>query len=403
MTYDVSRVRAQYPALADGRAWLDGAAGTQVPEDVIAAMADAMRAGVANQGGVFPAARRADAIVDAARVAVADLLNAPDPDCVVLGPSMSALTYRFAGALGSTWAPGDEIVVTEADHDANVRPWVQAAQRAGATVRFAPLDLQCGALPTDHVTGLLSGRTRLVAVTAASNLTGAAPDVETITTAARRVGALSYVDGVHHCPHVPVDVTALGADLYVTSAHKWAGPHLAAVVAADPAVVAVVDPERPAPAPATGPARFEQGTNPFPALAGLVAAVDHWAGLVPAEGGRRSRLVVSRSAAAEHGRALGERLWKGLGEMAHVHRYGPEVPRTPIASFRIAGTAPADVVVGLDRAGVNAWSGYAYAWEAAGALGVRDDGGLIRLNVNHYSEEWEVDRALEVVAACGGG
>ncbi|MHA6795102.1 cysteine desulfurase-like protein [Pseudonocardia bannensis] len=399
MTYDVSRVRARYPALADGRAWLDGAAGTQVPEAVIEAMADVMRAGVANQGGVFPASRRADAIVDAARVAVADLLNVPDPDGVVLGPTMNALTYRFAAALGATWTPGDEIVVTEADHDANVRPWVQAAHRSGATVRVAPIDPHTGALPTDHVTGLINDHTRLVAVTAASNLTGARPDVPAIAAAAHRVGALSYVDGVHHCPHVPVDVTTLGADLYVTSAHKWAGPHVAAVVAAAPAVVAAIDPERPAPAPATGPARFEQGTNPFPALAGLVATVEHWAGLVPGEGGRRARLSASRAAAAEHGRVLGERLWKGLGRMMHVRRYGPEAPRTPIASFRIAGRTPAEVVAELDRADVNAWSGYAYAWEAAGALRVRDDGGLVRLSVNHYTDEWEVDRALEAVAA----
>lgn len=400
MLYDVARVRAQYPALADGRAWLDGAAGTQVPEPVIAAMAGVMRGGVANQGGVFPAARRADAIVDEARRALADLVNAPDPDGVVLGPSMSALTYRFVGALGPTWRPGDEVVVTEADHDSNVRPWVQAAARAGATVRMARLDAATGSLPTEHVTGLLSDRTRVVAVTAASNLTGACPDIPAIAAAARRVGALSVVDGVHHCPHVPVDVTALGADLYLTSAHKWAGPHLGAVVAADPAVLAGIDPQRPAPAPPAGPARFEQGTNPFPALAGVVAAVEHWADLAEAGGDRRARLAVTRVTAADHGRALGERLWAGLGGMAHVRRYGPDADRTPIASFRVAGVGPAEVVAALDRAGVNAWAGHAYAWEAARALGVRDDGGLVRLSVNHYSQRWEVDRALEVVAAC---
>ncbi|GJF03972.1 aminotransferase class V-fold PLP-dependent enzyme [Pseudonocardia sp. D17] len=393
---DVTRLRAHYPALGDGRAWLDGAAGTQVPESVIEAVASTMRAGVANQGGVFPAARRADALVDAARRAFAAFAGAPDPDGVILGPTATALLARLAAALEPTWGPGDEIVVTEADHEADVAPWARAAARAGATLRTARLRAD-GALPTDAVTALIGPRTRLVAVTAASNLTGARVDVAAVAAAGRAVGALSVVDGVHHAAYTPVDVCALGADLYATSAHKWAGPHVAALVAADPAVVAAIDPPRPAGAPASGPARFEQGTNPFPALAGVVAAVEHWAGMLP--GGDDPH--AGQRAAAAHTAALGSRLWAGLGELAHVRRYGPDGGpdvRTPVAAFRVAGWTPSDTVAALDAAGVNAWAGYAYAWGAAGALGVRDDGGLVRLSPNHYSRAWEVDRALDVVS-----
>lgn len=392
--FDVTRVRAQYPALGDGRAWLDGAAGTQVPEQVIEAVTAAMRGGLANQGGVFPAARRADALVDAARRAFATFTGAPDPAGVVLGPTSTALLVRLAAALEPAWGRGDEIVVTEADHEANVAPWTQAAARAGATVRTARLDAD-GGLPAEAVTSLIGPRTRLVAVTAASNLTGARVDVAAVAAAAREAGALSVVDGVHHAACSHVDVRALGADLYATSAHKWAGPHVAALVAADPAVLEGIDPPRPAGAPASGPARFEQGTNPFAAMAGVAAAVGHWAGMTD-DGDPRT----AQRAAAAHAAALGDRLWSALGAMTHVRRYGPDGPaevRTPIAAFRVDGHTPADVVAALDAAGVNAWAGWAYAWGAAGALGVREDGGLVRLSPSHYSRAWEVDRAIDVL------
>jgi len=394
--FDVTRVRAQYPALGDGRAWLDGAAGTQVPEQVIEAVTAAMRGGLANQGGVFPAARRADALVDAARRAFAAFTGAPDPAGVVLGPTATALFVRLAAALEPTWGSGDEIVVTEADHEANVAPWTHAAARAGATVRTARLGAD-GGLPAGAVTSLIGSRTRLVAVTAASNLTGARVDVAAVASAAREAGALSVVDGVHHAAYSRVDVRALGADLYATSAHKWAGPHVSALVAAHPAVLEAIDPPRPAGAPASGPARFEQGTNPFAAMAGVAAAVAHWSGMTDDDD-----LRAAQQAAAAHTAALGARLWSALGGMAHVRRYGPDGPadvRTPVAAFRVAGRTPAEVVAALDAAGVNAWAGWAYAWGTAGALGVRDDGGLVRLSPNHYSRAWEVDRALDVLGA----
>ena len=403
MAYDVGVVRRQYPALADGRAWLDGAAGTQVPQVVADAVADAYRSGVSNQGAVFAASARADEVVAEARRAVADLVGAPDPRGVVLGPTMTALTYRFAAALCPTWRPGDEVLLTQLDHDANVRPWAQAAQRVGATVRVAEVNRATGELPVQAVTRWLTGRTRVVALPAASNLIGTVPDVAAITAEVRRAGALSYVDGVHHAPHAHVDLPALGADLYATSSYKWAGPHVAAVVAADPATLEPFHPEQLTPAPGTVPERFELGTAPFAPLAGLAAAVDHLAGLDPAAtGDRRSRLAISRTAAAAHESWLGTRMLAGLAVLPGVTVYGAPARRTPTVAFRVAGHSPAAVAGHLDRRGVNCWHGYAYAHELAGALGVREDGGVVRASVNHYNDHADVEALLAAIAELAG-
>lgn len=398
MGFDVAGVRAQYPALADGRVWLDGAAGTQVPHAVIDAVAQTYRVGVSNQGASFAASRRGTEIVARARRAVADLLGAPDPRGVVFGPTMTALTYRFAALLGATWREGDEIVVTQLDHDANVGPWVQVAARAGVVVRVAPVDPQTLELPADAVCALLGPRTRLVALTAASNVVGTQPDVTTITSAVREVGAVSFVDGVHHCPHAHVELAALGADLYATSAYKWAGPHLAAVVAADPELLEGLHPDRLRPAPGTVPERFEVGTNPFAALAGVVAAVEHLAAMDDtAAGTRRERLAVARRAAVAHEAALGTRMVTGLRTIPGVTVYGEPAHRTPTAYFTLAGRAPADLAEALSGRGINCWHGYSYAWELAGVLGLRDCGGAVRTSVNHYNTAADVDRLLDAV------
>src|SRR6185437_6474575 len=221
------RVRASYPALADGHSYLDGAAGTQVPVPVIDAIAAAYREGIGNLGGAFAASARSAAIEAECRQAIADLTGGT-AEGVILGPSMTALTYRVSVALAREWAPGDEIVVSRLEHDADIRPWVQAAARAGAVVRWAEIDAATGELPAAQYADLVTPRTRLVAVTAASNALGTRPDVAAIAGYAHAVGVLCYVDGVHATPHMPVDVAALGADFYVTSEYKWAGPHVAA-------------------------------------------------------------------------------------------------------------------------------------------------------------------------------
>ena len=400
MAFEVGKVRAAYPALGDGYAYLDGAAGTQVPESVIAAIGDAYRAGLGNSGGAFPASERSDAIMAGCRAAVADLTGA-DPGGVVLGPNMTTLTYRMASALASTWRPGDEVIVSRLDHDANVRPWVQAAARAGAEVRWAEVDPDTGELPAAQYAELLSDRTRLVAVTAASNVIGTRPDVAAITALARAAGALSYVDGVHATPHVPVDVQALGADFYATSAYKWSGPHIGIVVA-DPGLLGSLRPDKLVPSTDEVPERFELGTPPFADLAGVTAAVEHLAGLdTTAAGSRRERILASMAAVEEHEQVLFGTLLAGLAEMGHVATYGRAARRTPTAYFTVAGMTPEQVARHLASRRINAWNGHNYAWELTGVLGIRDSGSAVRVGLVHYNDESDVQRVLQAVAELG--
>jgi len=400
VTFDVKRVRAAYPALSDGYSYLDGAAGTQAPATVIEAIAGAYRAGIGNVGGVFPASGRSGSIVAECRQALADLTGA-SPDGVILGPNMTTLTYRLAETLSRSWGPGDEVVVSRLDHDANIRPWVQAAARHGATVRWAEADVATTELPAAQYGELICERTRLVAVTAASNVVGTRPDVAAIATAAHAAGAAVYVDGVHATPHVPVDVRALGADFYGTSAYKWSGPHIGTVVA-DPALLETLQPDRLAPAPAGVPGRFERGTAAFADLAGVAAAVEHLASLDPAvSGSRRERVLASMAAVEEYETRLFARMLDGLAAMEHVTLYGRAARRAPTAFFTVAGHTPGQAAGHLAARQVNVWNGDNYAWELAGVLGLRDSGGAVRAGLVHYNDEADVDRLLAAVAELG--
>ena len=400
MTFDVTRVRSCYPALTDGYAYLDGAAGTQVPRSVIDAIAGAYEVGIGNDGGAFPASERSAAMTAACRAAVADLVGG-EPNGVVLGPNMTTLTYRLAGALSDTWREGDEVIVSRLDHDANVRPWVQAARRAGAVVRWAEPDPVTGELPAEQYSALLRDRTRLVAVTAASNIIGTRPDVPAITTLARAAGALSYIDGVHATPHGPADIAALGADFYATSAYKWSGPHVGAVIAA-PVLLDTLRPDKLVPSPGEVPERFELGTPPFADQAGVAAAVDHLAGLDPAAtGSRRQRVLASMAAASQHEQELFGVLLGGLDEMRHVTTYGKAANRTATAFFTVAGLTPWQVAAHLASRKINVWSGHNYAWELTGVLGIRESGSAVRAGLVHYNDRSDVDRLLEAVAELG--
>ena len=404
MKLNVEAVRGCYPALADGYAYLDGAAGTQVPAAVISAISQAQAGGLGNSGGAFPASQRADAITAASRAAVAALTGG-DPAGVVLGPNMTTLTYRMAGALAKDWRPGDEIVVSRLDHDANVRPWVQAADRAGAVVRWAEIDPDTGELPAGQYSLLITDRTRLVAVTAASNVIGTRPDVPAITAMARAAGALSYVDGVHATPHGPVDVRALGADFYVTSAYKWSGPHIGALIA-EPALLAGLRPDKLMPSSDEVPERFELGTLPLASLAGVTAAVEHLATLAgPPEGGEstslRDRVVASMTAVQRHEQELFEVLLAGLDSMPHVRTYGRAASRTATAYFTVAGRTPRQVAEQLASRKINVWDGDNYAWEVTGVLGIRDSGSAVRAGLVHYNDGADVERLLAAVAELG--
>src|SRR6266702_1730036 len=328
MTYDVAAVRAQFPALASGIAHFDGPGGTQTPRPVIDAIAAALSSPLSNRGDGTPGERNAEAIVAESRQALADLLGA-DPAGIVFGRSATQLTYDFSRALAKTWAPGDEVVVTRLDHDSNVRPWIQAAERVGAVVRWVGFDPATGELLPEHVGAVLSERTRLVAITAASNLIGTQPDLAAIAQSVHEVGGLLYVDGVHHTAHATVDLPALGADFYVCSSYKFLGPHMG-VLAAAPALLETVWPDKLLPSTNVVPERFEFCTLPYELLAGARAAVDFLADLSPASAGtRRERLVATYTALNEHEDVLRTRIETGLAELESVHVYSRAARRTP--------------------------------------------------------------------------
>jgi len=399
MTFDVDAVRKAYPALVEGFASLDGAAGTLVAAPVADAVAATMRSAVSNRGEAFAPARRSGEIVAAARAAVGDLVGA-DPRGVVFGPSATALTYTVSRALADAWGPGDEIVVTHLDHDANVRPWVRAAHRAGATVRWADFDPATGELPAGQYETLVNDRTKLVAVTAASNAIGTIPDVAAIAATAHAHDALVYVDGVHATAHLPVDVAALGADFYVTSAYKWSGPHIAALAAA-PSLLIGLFPDKLNPAPDTVPERFEFGTLSFELLAGVTAAVDHLAGLDPtATGDRRARVRASMTAAHAYEMTVFSYLLDGLASIRGVTVLPAPARRCPTVSFRVEGVAPSDTARALGDAGVCVFSGDYYAYEYFTTMGLRESGGAVRAGVYHYNTVEDVERLL---AALRGG
>jgi cysteine desulfurase family protein (TIGR01976 family) len=393
MAYDVSAVRAHFPALRAGYAHFDGPGGSQVPDVVADAVAGALLSPLANRGSVTAAERAADEIVLRARAAMGDLLGA-DPRGVVFGRSMTQLTFDLARTLAAGWGSEDEVVVTRLDHDANIRPWVQAATAVGARVRWADFDPTTGELTEDDVAAVLSPRTRLVALTAASNLLGTCPPVRAITDLAHEAGALTYVDGVHFTAHASVHLETLGADFYACSPYKFLGPHCG-VVAAAPALLEGLRPQKLLPSPDVVPERFELGTLPYELLAGTTAAVDFLASLAPDPGERRERLVTAMGVIAAHEDRLRARIEEGLATLPGVTLHSKAAHRTPtlLVSFG-AGVEPAAAYAFLAERGVNAPAGAFYAIEASRWLGL-GDGGALRIGLAPYCDDTDVDRLLD--------
>jgi cysteine desulfurase family protein (TIGR01976 family) len=395
-TYDVARVRSHFPQLQEGdglgAAHFDGPGGTQTPEVVARAVYDTLVNPLANDDDVTAAERNATRAVADGRAAMGDLL-ALDPRGVVFGRSMTQLTMDLARTLARAWGPGDEVVVTRLDHDSNVRSWTIAAERAGATVRWVDLDPGTGELDTDGLASVLSDRTRVVAVTAASNLIGTRPDIPAIAGLAHAAGALLHVDGVHYAAHVAVDVEALGADTFVCSPYKFLGPHCG-VLAARPELLESWCPDKLVPASDEVPDRFELGTLPYELLAGTAAAVDFLADLVPGEGSRRDRIVASYAAPEAHEDRLRERIETALTELPGVTLHSRAVRRTPTLLATFAEHDPQDVRRHLAARNVNAPAGSFYAYEASRRLGLDTDGGL-RIGLAPYTDDRDVDRLLE--------
>ncbi|WP_297734773.1 cysteine desulfurase-like protein [Nocardioides sp.] len=380
--FDVREIRRAFPGLRPDLARFDGPGGSLVPEVVADAVAGALRVGLCQRGGPSAPGLLTDEITLGARAAMARFLGVDDRRGIVFGRSMTALTFDIARTLAAQWGPGDEVVVSRLDHDANIRPWITAAEHAGATVRW--LDFDPVTTEPDDVRSLLSDRTRLVALTAASNLFGTRPDVAAVSRAAREVGALMYVDAVHLAAHAPVDLTAMGADLLVCSPYKFFGPHLG-VLAADPALLERLHPDKLLPSSDAVPERFELGTLPYELLAGVRAAVEF------AE-------QCDMAAVEAHEQQLLTRLLDGLGDMAAVTVHGRAGRRTPTVLLTVDGLTPVQASHRLHEAGIVAPAGSFYALEAARHSAAGEQGG-VRVGISAYTDDEEIDRLLAALGA----
>jgi cysteine desulfurase family protein (TIGR01976 family) len=371
--------RNRFPGLADGWARLDGPAGTPPVDVAIDAMADWMRSGhSANSHGAFAAARSTDALVTSARETVGRLLGG-DPSGVVFGPSMTTLTLAFAAAVGRTLLPGDEIVCTRLDHDANVRPWLLAAERAGAVVRFAEPDRETLALPVSAIEDQLSERTRWVAVTAASNAVGTVPDIAAIVARAHDAGARVYVDAVHATPHRPLSVAALDCDALACSSYKWFGPHHG-ILWGRPELLAELSPDKLRPSPDSVPERWETGTPSFEAHAGIAAAAEYV-------------MEIGWDAIRAHEDGLLDAMVGGLSAISGVTLHGGAPDRTSTVMFSVDGFTAEQVAAALAEREVAVWHGNYYALELSLFLGLEPDG-AVRAGAVHYNNRDDVARLV---------
>jgi len=397
---DITAIRAAFPALARQEkgypvAYFDGPGGTQVPRSVVEAMVDYLYHHNANTHWAYPTSLETDAAIARARTVLADFLGA-SPAEIVFGANMTTLTFHLARALGRRWGPGDEIVVTELDHHANIAPWQRLELERGLRLRWLPLMPDSGELDWSALDGLLSPRTRLLAIGAASNALGTINDVSRAARAARAVGALVFVDAVHFAAHARVDVRALECDLLACSAYKFYGPHLGILYGRSELLAAAEVPKL-GPAPDTPPERFETGTQNHEGIVGAAAAVEFLANL-GAGTSRRERLDDALAALRRHGQRLVERLWSGLGQVPGVRLYGPppDRPRTPTVAFTVAGHPSADVARRLADRGIFASHGDFYAATAVERLGVAECG-LVRVGCACYNTVEEVDRLVAAV------
>jgi cysteine desulfurase family protein (TIGR01976 family) len=396
MSYDINRIRAHFPSLDTGMAFFDGPGGSQVPDVVGNAIAQAITMATSNRGLITASEQNANSTVLNFRSAVGDLLNA-DPKGIVYGRSWTQLTYDFSRNLARTWHAGDEIIVTNLDHDSNIRPWIQAAERVGATIKWAKFDIATGELPSSAITNLLTEKTKLVAVTGASNTIGTRPDIAKIAREVHRTSAYIYVDAVHLTPHSAIDMKALGADFLGFSPYKMLGPHCAALAAA-PELLESLPNEKLLPSTSEVPERFEFGTLPYEIMAGVTAAINFVAEFSSAaEGSRRERLVTSMTALEEYEDQLFKHLESSLLALPKVRTFGHAKERTPTIYFELDGLASPDVYRHLASKGVNAPASNFYALEISRALGLGDSG-AVRAGLAPYSTLEDIDRLVAAVS-----
>jgi cysteine desulfurase family protein (TIGR01976 family) len=410
-TLNLSAIRSQFPALAqtqNGRpvVFFDAPGGTQCPRVVIDAVSDYLASDNANHGGAFATSVRSDEMLADAHGAVADLLGAASPAEVVFGPNMTTLTFGVSRAIGRELGPGDEIMVTRLDHDANVAPWLLLAEDRGAVVRWVDIHPEDCTLDLESFASQLSARTRLVAVGYASNAVGTINDVGRIVEMAHAAGALAFVDAVQFAPHGSIDVQALGCDFLACSAYKFFGPHVG-VLYGRMEHLDRLSAYKVRPAGNRPPDKFETGTQNHEGIAGTRAAIEYLAGLAQASAdgaSRRSRLVSGIASLREYERRLCRRLLEGLGNVPGLRIWGIADParveeRVPTVSLTLDGHTPRAIAEHLGGAGIFAWSGHFYAVSLTDRLGLDATGGLLRVGLAHYNTELEVDRLLHELSA----
>ena len=391
--FDVERVRAAFPALqvtdsGRPRIYLDAPGGTQVCERAVERMVSYIRSGTANDGGAFATSIATDALSTEAHAAMARFLGGADGE-IAFGPNMTSLTFALSRSLATRFAPGDEIVVTRLDHDANVAPWLRVAEDRGLTVRWIDFDPDCGRLRLDELGGILNERTALVAVGHASNALGTINDVAAVARTAKDANpkALVYVDAVQSVPHLPVDVAALGCDIAVCSPYKFFGPHQGVLWGRE-ALLAELPAYKVRPSPTTPPAaKWETGTPSYEGQAGTLGAIEH----IERLGGMAT--------IAAYECELGERLLSGLLAIPGLRLWGAPTMegRVPTFAFTLAGVHPRTVAERLAAENIFVWSGSFYAVEVLNRLGLAESGGLVRVGLCHYNTAQEVDRALEAI------
>ena len=388
---DLAAVRSQFPALASEAAFFDGPGGSQVPQSVIDAVVGCLRDANANLGGAFPTSQAADELMERARAAAADFTGG-EYEGIAFGANMTTLNFQLAHAVARTMSPGDEIVVTALDHDANVSPWLVVAGDHDLVVRTAPLRTEDMTLDIDALAELVGERTRVVAFTLASNAVGSIPDAGRIAAAAHAAGALAWADGVHMAPHRRLRASELGLDVLLCSPYKFFGPHLG-IASIRPDLAASLPADRVRPAAEDPPGhRFEAGTQSHEAIAGALAAIEYLRALGDGD------LDASFAWIEEHETSLTARFLSGMPD--GVELYGIRTPegRTPTFCFNIERRGPREVAELLAERDIYVWDGDYYALEPIRALGLADSGGAVRAGFLHYTTEDEVDRLLEALS-----
>ncbi len=415
MSFNPGSIRDAFPALKSGAVFLDNPGGTQVPTQVIDRMTSYLRKTNANHGGAFDTSQKSDAVIDEARLAVAQFLNAPSPDEIIFGPNMTTLTFSISRAMARTLNPGDEIIVTRLDHDANISPWLLVAEERECQVHWVDFDVEDCTLHIDQLQSLLSERTKVVAVGYASNAVGTINPVAEIIDLAHQVGAICYVDAVQYAPHGPIDVQGLDADFLVVSAYKFFGPHVSALYGKRD-ILEDMQAYKVRPAPEDIPGKFETGTPNFEGIAGTLGALEYLSeigtrmmeetlGIIsPQEGGRRTALNMAMEAIQAYEMQLSRALIKKLSSIPGLRIWGvvdinATAQRVPTVSFTMEGFSPRQIATELNKAGIYAWDGNYYALAVTDRLGLEDSGGMLRIGLVHYNLLEEIDRLGEVLRA----